>query len=126
MENQQNPTNLGDGAIRQPPLSVEAHNQVSVENQLENALRMQPPTRRPQDYYRGNVNITYSNGPLVQPPLPRGHTFVVTSSLMQMLIAKGLFFGLPLEDPHDHIAKLRSVFKSSVGRPDFYINVIGL
>ncbi|XP_069144451.1 uncharacterized protein [Solanum lycopersicum] len=34
-----------------------------------------------------------------------GHTFVVTSSLMQMLTARGLFSGIPSEDPYDHIGK---------------------
>ena len=32
------------------------------------------------------------------PPLPQGHTFVVTSILMQMLTARGLFSGLRSED----------------------------
>ena len=40
------------------------------------------------------------------------HTFVVTSSLMQMLTARGLFLGLPSKDPHAHIAKVRVVCES--------------
>ena len=56
--------------------------------------------------------MTDSNVPEVLPPLPHGHTFVVTSSLMQMLSARGLFSALPSEDPLAHIAKLRSVYKS--------------
>ena len=64
--------------------------------------------------------------PLFQPPLPKGHTIVVTSSLMQMLTARGVFLGLPLEDPHAHIAKLRSVCKSYIGRPDLDMDVIVL
>ena len=67
-----------------------------------------------------------SNGPLVMPPLPQGHTFAVTSSLMQMLTTRGLFSGLPFEDPHAHIAKVRAVCKSCVGRPDLDLDVIGL
>ena len=90
------------------------------------ALRTQPPTRRPQSYYRGNVNITDSDGTLLLPPLPQSHIFGVTSSLMQMITARGLFSGLPYEDSHAHIAKLRSVCKSCVGRPDLDMYVIGL
>ena len=63
---------------------------------------------------------------LLLPPLPQGHTFVVTSSLMQMLTARGLFLGLPSEDPHAHIAKVREVCKSCVGRPNLNLDVIGL
>ena len=69
-------------------------------------------------------NIADSDGPLVLPPLPQGHTFVVTSSLMHMLTARGLFSGLPSEDPHAHITKVRPVCKSCVGRPDLDLNVI--
>ena len=71
----------------------------------------QNPVPRPQAYYRGDVNIADSDGPVVFPPLPTGHTFVVTSSLMQMLTARGLFSGLHFEDPLAHIAKVRAVCK---------------
>ena len=77
----------------------------------ENQQRGQNPSPRPQEYYRGYDNIADSDGPLVLPPLPQGHTFVVTSSLMQMLTVRGLFSGLPYEDPHAHIAKERAVCK---------------
>ena len=50
---------------------------------------------------------------------------MVTSSLMQMLTARGLFSGLPSEDPHAHIDKVRAVSKSCVGRPDMDLDVIG-
>ena len=43
-----------------------------------------------------------------------------------MLTARGLFSGLPYEDPHAHIAKLRSVCKSCIGRLDLDMDVIGL
>ena len=43
-----------------------------------------------------------------------------------MLTARGLFSGLPFEDPHAHIAKVRAVSKSCVGRPDLDLDVIGL
>ena len=51
---------------------------------------------------------------------------MVTSSLMQMLTARGLFSGLPSEDPHAHIAKVREVCKSCVGSPYLDLDVIGL
>ena len=43
-----------------------------------------------------------------------------------MLTARGLFSGLPFEDPHAHISKVRAVCKSCVGRLDLDLNVIGL
>ena len=73
---------------------------------------------------RGYYNIADSDGPLVLPPLPQGHTFVVTSSMMQMLTARGLFSRLPSVDPHAHIAKVKAVCKSCVGRPDLDLDVI--
>ena len=51
---------------------------------------------------------------------------MVTGTLMQMLIARGLCSALPSEDPHAHIAKVRAVCKSCVGKPDFDLDVIGL
>ena len=78
----QNPANHGDGINRQLSPQVDAHNQVIVKNLDEGALKRQPPTPRPQDYYRGNVNIIDSDGPLVLPPLQQVHSFVVTSTLM--------------------------------------------
>ena len=51
---------------------------------------------------------------------------MVTSSLMQMLTARDLFSGLPSEDPHAHIAKVKGVCKSCVGRRDLDLDVIGL
>uniref|UniRef100_M1DDB4 Integrase core domain containing protein n=1 Tax=Solanum tuberosum TaxID=4113 RepID=M1DDB4_SOLTU len=78
--------------------------------------------------------ILYSRAPLTETKgedetfsqLAEGYTFVVTSSLMQMLIVRGLFLGLPSKDPHAHIAKLRVVCKSCVGRPDLDMDIIGL
>lgn len=43
MENQQNLVNLGDGIIFQLLQPVEDHNEVVLENQNDDALRMQPP-----------------------------------------------------------------------------------
>ena len=92
----------------------------------EHQQRVRNPVPRPQAYYRGYDNIADSDGPLVLPPLPTCHTFVVTSSLMQMLTARGLFSGLPSEDPHAHIAKVRTMCKICVWRPDLDLDVIGL
>ena len=91
-----------------PPL-VDAHDPVLHDIHGEGEIRRQPPAPRPQEYYRGYENIADSDGTLILPPLPHSHTFVVTSSLMQMLIAKGLFLGLPSEDPHVNISKVRQV-----------------
>ena len=73
------------------PPSVDAHDQLLPENCGEGEIQRQPPAPLPQGYYMENDNITDSDGPLVLTPLPHGHTFVVTSSLMQMLTARGLF-----------------------------------
>lgn len=85
---------------------------------------MQSPVPRPKEFYRENVNINKYYGPLILPPLPNGHMFVVTSSLLQILAAMGLFAGLPSEDPHDHISLLRSVCKSHMGRPYLDMNIV--
>ena len=100
-----------------PPL-IDGHNLVVVNNLGEDKPRRQHLAPRTQKYYRENVNITDYDGPLFKPPLPQGYTFVVTSSLMQILTTRGLFFGLSSEDPHAHISKVRSVCKSYVGRSD--------
>ena len=125
MNNPHNPTNFRDGINRQLPLSLDAHNQVILENPGDGTLRRQHPASLPQEYYRGNVNIKYFDGPLVLPPLPQGHTFMVTSSWMQMLTTKGLYTGLPSKDPHAHMDKLRSVCKRCEGRPDLDMDIIG-
>ena len=87
---------------------------------------MHPPIPRPKDYYKVNINIADSDGPLVLPPLPLGNIFVVTSSLLQILTTRGLILGLPSKDPHIDITKLRYVRKSCVGWTDLDMNVIGL
>ena len=97
------------------PDPVDVHGQMLPNAPGEHQQRGQNPVPRPQAYYRGYDNIADSDGPLVLPPLPTGHTFVVTSSLMRMLTARGLFSGLPSEDPHAHIAKVRAVCKSCLG-----------
>ena len=100
------------------PAPVDVHGDMLPDATSEHQQRGQNPAPRPQAYYRGYDNIADSDGPLVLPPLPTGHTFVVTSSLKQMLTARGLFSRLPSEDPHAHIAKVRVVYKSFVGMPD--------
>ena len=100
------------------PAPVDVHGQLLPDAPGENQQSGQIPTPRPQEYYWGYDNIADSEGPLVLPSLPPGHTFVVTSSLMQMLTARDFFSRLPSEDPHAHITKVRAVCKSYVGRPD--------
>ena len=108
------------------PAPVDVHGHLLPDAPGEDQQRGQNPTPHPQEYYRGYDNIADSDGPLVLPPLPPGQTFVVTSRLMQTLTARGLFSGLPSKDPHAHIAKVRAVCKSCVGRPDLNLDVIGL
>ncbi|XP_015161557.1 uncharacterized protein [Solanum tuberosum] len=99
--------NLGDKVELQPPRVVNVAAQVHSGNLIGDAKRLNQKA-------------------IILPPLPSGNTFVVTSSLIQMLTTKGLFSGLASEDPHGHMAKLRSVCNSCVGRPELDINVIGL
>ena len=108
------------------PTPVDVHGQLLPDAPGEHQQRGQNPVPQPQEYYRGYYNIADSDGPLVLPPLPPGHTFMVTSSLMQMLTGRGLFSGLPFEDPHAHIAKVKTVCKSCVGSPDLDFDVIGI
>ena len=74
----------------------------------------------------GYDNIADSDGPLVFTPISQGHTLMLTSSLIQILTTRGLFSGLLYEDPHAHIAKVRAVCKSFVGRPYLNLDVSGL
>ena len=74
----QNLGNLEEEFDREIPPPVEAHDQILAENHGEGEIRRQPPAPRPQEYCRGNVNITDSDGPLVLPPLALDHTFWVT------------------------------------------------
>ena len=108
------------------PAPVDVLGQLLPDAPGEHQQRGQNPAPRHQAYYSGYDNIADSDGPLVLPLLPPGHTFLVTSSLMQLLTARGLFSGLPSEDPHAHIAKVRAVCKSCIGRPDLDLNVICL
>ena len=41
-----------------------------------------------------------------------------------MLTARGLFSGLPSEDPYAHIAKVRAVCKRCVGSPELDLDEI--
>ena len=93
------------------PAPVDVHGQLLVDAPGEHQQRGQNLVPWPQAYYKGYDNIADSDGPLILPPLPTGHTFVVNSSLMQMLTARGLFSRLPYEDPHAHIAKVRQCVK---------------
>ena len=73
------------------PALVNVHGHLLPDAPGEHQQRGQNPVPRPQAYYRGYDNIADSDGPLVFPPLPTGHTFVVTSSLMEMLTVRSLF-----------------------------------
>ncbi|MFV1056297.1 hypothetical protein QML23_30165, partial [Klebsiella pneumoniae] len=73
------------------PAPVDVHGQMLPDAPGEHQQRGQNPVPLPQAYYRGYDNIADSDGPLVLPPLPTGHTFVVTSSLMQILTARVCF-----------------------------------
>lgn len=84
-------------------------------NRVGDALRILEPWMQPQNNYRVNFNIAYSDGPLVLPPLSLGHTFVVNTSLMKILIQGWLLAGLASDVPHAHIAKLMVLCESCVG-----------
>ena len=79
----------GDDQNQHIPTPVDIHGQLLPDAPGEHQQRGQNPAPRPQAYYRGYDNIADFDGTLVLPSLPPGHTFVVTSSLMQMLIARG-------------------------------------
>lgn len=109
------------------PLNVGNENkQTPAENWLGDALRMSE-TQEPQhqNNYRVHFNIVGSDGPLVLPPLSLGHTFVVNTSLMKILIQGWLLAGLASDVPHAHIAKLMVLCESCVGWPDWDMDVIG-
>ena len=88
--------NLGindDDPNKNIPAPVDVYGQLLPDAPGEHQQRGQNPAPRPQEYYTRYDNIADSDGPLVLPPLPTRHTFVVTSSLMQMLTARGLYSG---------------------------------
>ena len=58
------------------PAPVDVHGQLLLDAPGEHQQRGQNPAPRPQEYYRGYDNIADSDGTLVFPPLPQGHTFV--------------------------------------------------
>ncbi|TMX03846.1 hypothetical protein EJD97_013572, partial [Solanum chilense] len=87
---------------------VEAHNPVLLYIRGE-GVRRQPPSPRPQEYYRGYENIADSDGLLVFHHLPHA-----------------TLLWLPFEDPHADIAKVGKVCKSCVGRPDMNMDGIEL
>ena len=90
--------NLGiidDDPNHKIPAPVDVHGQLLPDAPGEHQQRGQNPAPQPQEYYRGYDNIADSDEPLVLPPLPPGHTFVVTSSLMQTLTTRDLFSELP-------------------------------
>ena len=108
------------------PAPVDVHGQLLPNDPSKILQMIKNSTPRPQEYYRGYDNIADFDGTLALPPLPPCHTFLVTSSLMQIFTGRSLFSGLPLEDPNAHIAKVRAVCKSCVGRTYLDLDVKGL
>ena len=87
--------NLGindDDPNQNIPALVDVHGQLLPDALGENQQRVQNPAPHPQEYYRGYDNVADSDGTLFFPPLPPGHTFVVTSSLTQMLMPEVFVF----------------------------------
>ena len=98
--------NLGindDDPNQNIPSPVDVHGQLLPDAPGENQQKGQNPAPRPKNTTEA-LTIEDSDGPLVFPPLPPGHTFVVTRSLIHTLTARGLFLGLPSKDPHAHIS----------------------
>ena len=81
-----------DDQNKNMPTLVDVRCQLLPDTPGKNQHRGQNPSPRPQKYYRGYDNIADSDGLLALNPLPKGHTFVVTSSLMQILTARCFFF----------------------------------
>ena len=61
MNDQYNPTILGDGINHHLPPPVNFHNQDIVENLGDSYLRWQPPVPRPQEFYRENISCPTSS-----------------------------------------------------------------
>lgn len=70
--------------------------------------------------------VVGSIGAIVVPPSKPGHTFIVTSILMQKLTSKGLFLGLKSKDPYAQLRKVQRVCMSSMQLPYFDIDAIHL
>ena len=81
---------------------------MAAENLADDALRTSPPT-----HLKISIGETFT-------------LLILMGILSYLLTARGLFLGIRSEDSHAHIAKLRSVCKNFVGRPDLDMNVIGL
>ncbi|TMW94580.1 hypothetical protein EJD97_010064 [Solanum chilense] len=134
INNQQNLTNLVGGITYQPPPPLDAPNQVVVVNLVDDALRRQRPVPRLKSSI-GETLISLILMGLLSYLLYRRVTQQFPSridDLEEMSADNRIWkqrlvdFGLPYEDPHAHIAKLRSVCNSCVGRLDLYMNAIGL
>lgn len=69
------------------------------------------------------VDITRA---IVLPPLPPNTKFFISSGLLQMLQHRGLFSGLPSEDPHNHLHHVLFICKSMVGNQNLFMDVAGL
>jgi len=126
LEVHNDPIGAGQGGV-EPPGVLDVPGYVKGNPQVETTEGV---TNQPARYvcknYRVDHNAVGSTGAIVVPPLPLGHTFVVTSSLMQMLTSRVLFVELPLKDPYSHMSKVKSVCLSSVGRLDLDMDAIDL
>ena len=69
MNIQNNVAYIDDEINPQLPPPIDAHKQVIDDNPGEGNPRRQSPAPHPQEYYRGNINITDSDVPLVLLPL---------------------------------------------------------
>ncbi|MCF7184085.1 retrotransposon gag domain-containing protein, partial [Corynebacterium parakroppenstedtii] len=76
--------------------------------------------------YRLNHMAMDVTDAIVLPPLPADTKFTVSSELLQMLQNRGLFTGLPSEDPHHHLQNVVFVCKSVMGTQNLSLDVVGL
>ena len=72
-----------------------------------------------------NLDGDGATGAIILPPLAPGVKFNITSTMIQLLNLKGLFGGLPGDDPNLHLVNFISICKS-FDNPGVRQNVIHL